>query len=364
LAQLERAHTVLAEAVESGLAADNRAVVAEATAELCYLRFLTVPHQVDHDEMARELAEAVSTCEAVGDETGLARVLSVTGIVRFWCGDAAAAVEELERAAVYARRTGEVAQEVESLRWALTAAFFGPSPTSDVLARIEQLRLLAPGDRRLDAYLLRWSAAIEAMGGRFDAARDLIAEARMLADELGLEHDLAWGMADTAGKVELLAGDPTAAERELRPACEALERMGNWGALATLAPELADALFALGRDEEALRLTELAESVATPEDAAPKVGWRRVRAKLLARRAHLEEAERLAHEAVALAAGTDHLDLRADAIADLAEVLRLAGRPEESAAGLEQAIGLYEQKGNVAAAKRLRGSLGEPPPEA
>ena len=52
---------------------------------------------------------------------------------------------------------------------------------------------------------------------------------------------------------------------------------------------------------------------------------------------------------------------RGQAAADLAEVLRLAGRSEESAQAFEEAIRLYEQKGNVVAAEALRAVLSEPP---
>lgn len=76
----------------------------------------------------------------------------------------------------------------------------------------------------LDVTVLRFRAQLEAMRGRFDAARDLIAEAKTLAEELGLKTILAAGVARSAGEIELLAGDPEAAERELRPACEALSR--------------------------------------------------------------------------------------------------------------------------------------------
>jgi hypothetical protein len=42
-------------------------------------------------------------------------------------------------------------------------------------------------------------------------------------------------------------------------------------------------------------------------------------------------------------------------------VLRLAGRPKEAAAAVREAIRLYEQKGNIVAAGRLRGLLAERP---
>jgi histidine ammonia-lyase len=99
------------------------------------------------------------------------------------------------------------------------------------------------------------------------------------------------------------------------------------------------------------------------EDVDAQVGWRRVRAKLLARRGDVEEAERVAREAMALAARTDYLDLRAQTSADLAAVLSLAGHAQASAAAREESIRLYEQKGNIVAAKRLRSLLAEPPIE-
>ena len=53
--------------------------------------------------------------------------------------------------------------------------------------------------------------------------------------------------------------------------------------------------------------------------------------------------------------------LHADVLLDLAEVLRLAGRPEQAATAAAEAAGLYERKGNVAGTARARdlvGSLG------
>jgi tetratricopeptide (TPR) repeat protein len=112
---------------------------------------------------------------------------------------------------------------------------------------------------------------------------------------------------------------------------------------------------------EAQRLTQLAERSATPGVADEDIGWRRVRAKLLARQGDGEDAERVAREATGRAALTDLLDDRAQALADLAVVLRLGGRLEEAAMALEEAILLHEQKGNIVAADTLRAVLAEPP---
>jgi uncharacterized protein HemY len=114
-----------------------------------------------------------------------------------------------------------------------------------------------------------------------------------------------------------------------------------------------------GRDEEALQLTERwsADRLTDPKDVDAHAGWRRVRAKALARLGHLAEAEPLAREAVAMLAASDYLDAHAAAVADLGDVLNLAGKLEESAAVSRQAIRMYEQKGNIAVANARRALL-------
>ncbi len=60
-----------------------------------------------------------------------------------------------------------------------------------------------------------------------------------------------------------------------------------------------------------------------------------------------------------MAIGSDFLSDQADALTDLAEVLRLAGRPEEAAAALEEAIGVHERKGSIAGVNNARALLTE-----
>jgi predicted ATPase/class 3 adenylate cyclase len=361
--ELERSDSVLSEAVERGRAAGEDLVAADAAVARAYLPAHTVP-EISDEEIAHELEGVTHVFEEFGDEAGLARALSLAGMLRSWRGEAAAAIADLEQAASYARKVGDRAQEAESLQYALMATLCGPTTVAEALESVEEIRGRGEANRRLEVTLLRTRAQLEAMQGCFDLSRELLARAKALAEELGLEIILAAGVAQQAGYVELLAGDAAAAERVLRPACEVLERMGDWGHFATLAPKLADALVIQGSDdEEALRLTELAERSVTPGVADEDIGWRRVRAKLLARRGELGEAEHLAREATARAALTDLLVDHAHALADLAEVLRLGGRREESARVLEEAIHLHEQKGNVVAADTLRAVLSEPPIE-
>jgi class 3 adenylate cyclase/tetratricopeptide (TPR) repeat protein len=361
--QLDRADVVLSEAVEEGRAAGEDGTVADASVALTDLRFhRPVQTGVGREDVLREIDAAIRVFDEIGDEAGLARALTLRGKLRVWGGEPAAALPDLERAAKHAHDAGDRAEEAESIRYICAAMRVGPTPVGDALRRLDEFGSGAAINRRLEVAFLIARAHLVAMQGHFEAARDFASQARALAEESGLDSSHA---RTAAGDVELLAGNAAAAERELHAVCEHLEQVGELGFLSSAVPHLADALFALGRDEEALLLTERLrpEHLTVPEDTDAHVGWRRVRAKLLARSGELEEGDRLGREAVAIASATDVLQLRAQALADLAEVLRLAGRPKESVAALEEAIRLCEEKGNVVMARQLRCLLAEPPIE-
>jgi hypothetical protein len=142
---------------------------------------------------------------------------------------------------------------------------------------------------------------------------------------------------------------------------EALERMGEQTYLSTTAAFLARAVLAQGRHDEAERLTQVSEDIASDDDLFTQAMWRGTRAKLLARRGDAD-AERLARESVELWLETDCLNMQADALVDLAETLRLLQRPDESMNVLIEAVGLYESKGNLASATAVEAlmSAGQP----
>jgi Flp pilus assembly protein TadD len=93
------------------------------------------------------------------------------------------------------------------------------------------------------------------------------------------------------------------------------------------------------------------------DDMATQILASQVRAKVLARRGQYAEAERLAREAVTAADTTDALVSQGDARRDLAEVLELAGERQGAAAALTKALELYERKGTVVPAQRVRERL-------
>jgi tetratricopeptide (TPR) repeat protein len=159
--------------------------------------------------------------------------------------------------------------------------------------------------------------------------------------------------------IERYAGDAAAAERLLRDSCDHLRALGDTFFLSTNIGELADALYELGRYEEAEEATLEGKSLSQPADLGAQITWRRVRAKLVARGGADEEALRLVHEAIELAESIDVPELTGDVYRDLAEVERLGGRPDAAADALEQALAAYERKGLVPMAERTRREIAD-----
>ena len=355
-AQMTRAEAVLSEAVERATTVRDAVVTATASLALADLRFHAT--RLTRQETLAEVETTMRAFAEHGDDAGLARALAFRGRLRFWEGDFARALEDLEEGAVHARRAGDRYHEVECLQYVIAVAVYGATPAPEGLARIEEIRRRVEGNRRLDIAVLNGLARLQSMRGGFEGARDALRRSTALL-EGGSDVTVYSHIAMAEGMIELLADDAVAAERKLRPACERLEAMGELGYLASAVPPLLEALYRQGRLDEALALSERwrADDLTVPEDVDAQVGWRAIRGKLLAHEGRLEEAEALTREAEALCAGTEDLELRAKAVADLAEVLRLAARPEEARAALEEALRLHECKGNLPAAERIRRRL-------
>ena len=356
-ADIPRADAVLTEAVDAARAANDPLLEARAGVRRVFVRLL-LDVQADQDASLEEAERYASMFEERHDDLGLSEALNLAGIIRFWQGRAAVAEEDLSRAIHHARRAGGRRQEAEGHKWLAIATSIGPTPVGQGIRRLESILDEGGQDRRVEIAVLRMRGWLEANEGRFPEAREPIARAKAIASELGDQVGVAAVLRDSAA-VAMLAEDPVTAEAELRTAYELLERMSDFGHLASFAPDLGDAVYAQGRYEEALRLSEIAEGINIEGDVDANVRWRQLRAKALARLGRLEEAESLALEAVQVIARTDYLDLHAQVLLALAEVLRLAGRTTEAVSAVRDARDLYRRKGNVVAARRAESLLGE-----
>jgi Flp pilus assembly protein TadD len=133
--------------------------------------------------------------------------------------------------------------------------------------------------------------------------------------------------------------------------------MGEKALLAGTAAMLAEILYAQGRHEQAADFCRASEDAAAKEDLTAQVGWRGVRAKLLAEEGRGDEAGELAAEAVRLGERTDFLTVHGAALLDLGTVLRRGGRADEADAAIRAAVELFRRKGDVVSAERAELAL-------
>lgn len=306
------------------------------------------------EEAARATARVIPVFERHGDDLGLCYARRLEAWL-FWNeARAEAAAAAWERAAAHARRAGDRHGYYESLTWIASSLWFGPTPAAEGIRRCEAMRAEVRESPEAEAAILRELASLNAIAGRFAVARELLATSNATYADLGLTLQVA--SSDHAAVVEVLAGNPAAAETSMRAAYRALEEMGERHFRSTMAATLGLVILEQGRDEEAEALAEVSARLGAAGDLLTQIRWRRVRARVLARRAEIQTAEALAREALAIAEATDFVNERADTLIDLSQVLEASRRRDEAASAASRALDLYELKGNAvaAAAARLR----------
>ena len=348
-----RLQHVVAEASEVAEASTDPTQQAQALILGLWMRLFTNPEGWA-PEAQREATWAISTFEADRDERGQARAWSLLGLVNMLTCQFAAAGLAWEKAAGHAHLAGDERGELEDWSWVPLALWGGPTPVDEAIERCGSVLDKAAGDRKATSTALFTMGKLEAMRGRFDEARKLIASSRSTLDEIALPIWMAGPLTQIAGWVEILAGDPGAAESILRPGVETLREIGELAWMSTVAAILAEAMYAQGRDEEAEQFILVSEEGAGREDVYSQGMLGSVRAKVVARRGESIEAERLGREAVAVAESTDFLFLRAFTLTSLAEVMTLGRETERVEDVIREALAVSHQKGFIVGADRIR----------
>jgi predicted ATPase/class 3 adenylate cyclase/DNA-binding SARP family transcriptional activator len=306
-------------------------------------------------EASAVVDEVLPVFRAAGDEQGQCSALRLRGWRQWLLARAEAAAEAWEEAAEHARAAGLEHERSDLLGWIASSLVWGPAPVRQAIERCEAIREEVSGDLVARADILQPLAGLHAMEGRFDEARALIAAADAAFEELG--RTLGSAVSHHAAMVELLAGDPVAAERLLRQGYTALEEMGEKPVLSTTAAFLGKALLAQGRHEEAGRWAERSAEQAHEDDMHSQSMWRAVHASVSSARGDSADAERYAREAVEFAERTDDTNTIADAHVVLGGVLALRPDTEAARAELSRAVELYEHKGNLVGADQVRAQL-------
>jgi class 3 adenylate cyclase len=302
---------------------------------------------------------ALPTLEAARDERALAQAWSLVSWAEWGRGRLAAEKEAARRSLQHAERAHN-AQLIAYAYGAIGAsAWFGYDSLSDLRAHHEQVREWArrSGHRATEANSLVVLGRIAVEEGRLEEGDSQVEEGLDMLSELGFVVTAVTVRAQqTYGD---LLRDPEAAEARARDAYEMLKAAGETALLSTMAGSLAWILARRGALHESAALSHESEGAGAKDDVATQAYWRAARALVFARRGMLDEAVVLSRESVAVAAASEYAQFTAEARIGFADVLRIAGRPNEAARELEEALRIYERKEFELSANAVRAGLAE-----
>jgi tetratricopeptide (TPR) repeat protein len=275
----------------------------------------------------------------------------------------------VRHALTLAERSGDERLTAKITQLYLVILFWGPTPLAEVKPRVDE-RIEWARRRELqglEAFALTLLARISVLQGEVDQAKAYLERSKAIGrlrpgrhsrirrDAPAVELLTRAAVTISEALVEIGAGDLHAAERVLTDSSQALEREGKNVPRANIAALLARVLLLQeDRDQEAAQRIEECRRLALEDQIDAQIKWRSLRALTLARDGQFEAAERLADEAAGLAERTEQSPTRAEALADRAEVLLLAGKAEPAASSAARAAERYQAKGWTVAAAEAR----------
>jgi DNA-binding SARP family transcriptional activator/class 3 adenylate cyclase len=346
LGRHQEADALLAETEADAALAGDEGLGRRIHLERLRIRLIMGPDPMPLDALRAEAEAGLQYFTSSEDDIGAANVCYILVLVALRRGHLA----EMERYArlehVHALRSGSSREEAAS-RWMIAFALvMGPATVTDAIEECEDLVRWAGSEH---PGVLCELAHLRAMRGEFPVARELIARARRLAIErLHARRPLMFA-ARSSAEVELLAGDASTAENEVRIALQMASEMKEREVAAGCAARLARLVSVPGRWDEADELTTMSAALAPSEHRPDQALVLAARAAVRALGRDYHAAEELLGQALKLVP-VEMLNLRADVLADLAAVLGHSAHPAEAAATQREAIEMYERKGNLAAA--------------
>jgi tetratricopeptide (TPR) repeat protein len=352
--ELERSQAALEEGVARAQAAGDQHAEWLGRVRLAMVQRLRDPEGATERVFA-EATAAVAAREAAADHEVLATAWGRIAAVHDTRGEVSEYLHALERGLFHARQAGSLALEVNLAGMRAPDFIWGPGRVDEGLRYTEEIVARLGHVPGMQQFALHLRAHMQARLGEFDGALDAIGEYRRRVRELGKEREYAV----TAGCVWDVcswSGDWQHGEAALREAYELMERKGNRQFLSNIALDLADAVLRQGRLNDGERLCEVGEELSASDDAQNQAHVALLRARLGAARGDLDAAEAAARRGAALAAGIGFVERAAGAWLVLAEVHRARGDADERSA-VEEALRLYEEKGNLVGAAWARAML-------
>jgi len=320
----------------------------------------------DWEQDQRRIEQIIAELEPNGDALLLARAWRLVAQLNAKRALADDGLDACGKALEFARQAGDERLQAKITQLKLYVLYWSPATLDEIDRAADQTvtEARSRGLYSLEAGGLGIQARIAALRSRFPEARQLLQRANRALPE---SPDLLMIGNDVLSEaiVELAAGELVRAGQVLERGLDEADRstVSSRSQIAHIASLLARTRVLQGREADAERAVEIAERTSVASEISAQARWKQVKALLLARRGSLEEARQLVQEAVDGARGTQSTDIQAQALTDLAEVLRLAGDQRHATEAAEQALALYRQRGDEVHEQRavdFLTRLGEP----
>jgi ATP/maltotriose-dependent transcriptional regulator MalT len=352
------AFSALDEAVVAAAASGQRSIEWMARIDRGLMHLLFDPFGFTTDDLRAEVVAARVALEVGADDEALAVVWMGLANVEWMPCRFDAAREAAIHAVEHARRTGDRSLLMDAMTIQVGAELLGSTTPAEGRPLLDATTAEFGRDGLIGHVTMVQEACFDAMSGDFDLARTRIRESEAFAERLGADFWMA-ASHEFGGVIELMAGNPEAAERSFRKEYELHRRVGDEAHGSTSAAYLAEALCRLGRFDEAEELAMIARATGAEDDLATQASARSAQALVRSARGEHDEARRLAREAVDMYAGAQSPWFHGDGLMTLAEVSRAAGLLEEAREGARAALAAYERKGNEPAAASARALIDE-----
>jgi class 3 adenylate cyclase/tetratricopeptide (TPR) repeat protein len=302
--------------------------------------------QTSHDEVSTLLSGA----EDIGDPAAVTACLLGLGQWAFWLGRTHEQREISER----------LLPRIDELRviyrdWVAsglrTDAYWGATPIEEGLENLEAARRIVGDD-------VNGRLGCDVVEVGLLAMADRSAEADVLIDHLYRASEDHAGAQLFSGQIfaESLwrLGRREEAISALSGHKAYLDGRGETGVNSTVTAQLARYLAATGGLDEAERLIEEARSMGAADDFATRAEIGQATSIVAVARSDPEAALAAVEDAIESLRPTDYLMYTADALQQRGVILLAAGHQGASDASLREALALYDHKGAITSARRLR----------
>jgi class 3 adenylate cyclase/tetratricopeptide (TPR) repeat protein len=334
-----RAEAVLREALADAEAAgEDRAA---AWIEFSLMEVESSTQTIEGSKIVQVAERSRDRLAALGDVDGASRAQLSAAFALFTLGHAAEAIARAEPIVDSAGVSPWI--RLEARRVSGASSVWGPTPVEEAIAKIRRQRQEL-ADIGAGAGSGHGISRLELLRGRFDDATRELEEAAKSFEEMGDRFLLAESDG-VRGEIALALGDRREAVRLMRDGYEQKVAIGDKAYASTSAGLLAHALLEAGDVEEARRFATIAIETSAKDDIASQGPGRAILARIASRGGDHGTALTQAREAVEILARTDYLTMRADALVQMAHVLREAGQTAEALEAASEAERLYGQKG-------------------